>query len=118
MFWVAGFDIIYACQDVKIDRDQDLYSLPARLGKARALWLSRLSHLAAIACLVGLMFEAELSWLYLIGVVAMAGLLLWEHTLVRGGAMSRVHLAFMTANGAASIAMGVLGILDIMLAGR
>ena len=114
MFWVAGFDIIYAVQDVNTDRHQGLHSLPARLGTNGALWLSRGSHLASIICLSYLISLSTLSWLYLIGVIAMAGLLLWEHLLVRDGNLARIHMAFMTANGSASIAMGLLGIVDVL----
>lgn len=114
MFWVAGFDIIYAAQDVKTDRYQGLHSLPARLGVNGALWMSRCSHLASIICLSYLISLSDLSWLYLLGVVAMAGLLLWEHLLVRGGNLARINMAFMTANGSASIVMGLLGIVDVL----
>lgn len=104
-FWIGGFDIIYACQDIEIDRREGLHSLPARLGPARALWIARASHVAAVVGLVFLGKAAGLGLIYAVGVVLAAGLLLVENVLVRPGDYRNVNLAFFTFNGAVSFAL-------------
>ncbi len=113
--WVAGFDIIYACQDVDVDRREGLYSLPARLGPAAALWIARGSHLVAVVGLVVLGFAAGLGVLYATGVVCATILLIVENSLVRPGNYSKVNLAFFTINGMVSIVLGILAIADILI---
>src|SRR5256886_16073691 len=83
MFWTAGFDVLYACQDFDFDRRESLYSIPARFGIARALWISRLLHVGAFAALVALYFLTNLGALAIIGIVATGALLIYQHTLVR-----------------------------------
>jgi len=102
--WTAGFDIIYACQDVEFDRREGLYSIPARLGIRRALVVSRLLHVVTVALLAAVYALGGLHPLYLVGVSAVAGLLAYEHSLVRGEDLSRVDAAFFTVNGWVSIA--------------
>jgi 4-hydroxybenzoate polyprenyltransferase len=97
--WVAGFDIIYACQDVDFDRGQGLHSLPARLGIGRSLLLARTLHATAVACLAVVYRLAPLHPLYLAGVGLVAVLLVYEHSLVRADDLSRVDAAFFTVNG-------------------
>lgn len=97
--WVAGFDLIYACQDAEFDRRAGLHSVPARFGVARALWLSRGLHAATLALLVFVGWRAELSWCYFVAVGLVAALLAWEQSLVRADDLSRVDLAFFTLNG-------------------
>jgi 4-hydroxybenzoate polyprenyltransferase len=94
LLWVAGFDTIYACQDVEFDRRVGLHSLPARLGVPHALTLARAMHGAAVLLLLSLYWLVPLHPLYLAGVVAVAGLLVWEHSLVRADDLSRVMQAF------------------------
>jgi 4-hydroxybenzoate polyprenyltransferase len=94
LFWVAGFDLIYACQDAEFDRREGLHSIPARLGVARALLLARGLHVAAVLLLLALFALAPLHPLYLGGVAVVAVLLAWEHTLVRPDDLSRVMQAF------------------------
>jgi 4-hydroxybenzoate polyprenyltransferase len=94
LFWVAGFDTIYACPDAEFDRREGLFSLPARLGVARALGLARLMHVITVGLLLSLFWLSPLHPLYLGGVAVVAGLLAWEHTLVRPGDLSRVMQAF------------------------
>lgn len=113
LFWVAGFDTIYACQDEAFDRAEGLHSLPARLGTRRALILARLFHAAAVALLAALYVLAPLHPVYLVGVAAVAGLLLYEHSLVRADDLSRIDAAFFTVNGWIS-----LGYLVVTLAAR
>ncbi len=94
VLWVAGFDTIYACQDVDFDRREGLRSIPASLGVARALFVARALHVLAVLVLLGLYALAPLHALYLAGVAAVAGLLAYEHTLVRPRDLSRVMQAF------------------------
>ncbi len=104
-FWIAGFDIIYACQDIAVDRAQGLHSVPARFGIATALWVSRLCHLATVLALVGLGLSADLSWPFWIGVAVVGGLLVYESALVRPNDLSRLQKAFFDLNGYISLAL-------------
>jgi len=99
MFWVAGFDTIYGCQDVEFDRSAGLHSLASRFGVAKALVLSRIFHVLAIGLMAGAFRRAEvLGVLSLLGVAVMAGLLAWEQTIVRGGDLRRIDKAFFEVN--------------------
>jgi 4-hydroxybenzoate polyprenyltransferase len=97
--WVAGFDTIYACQDVAFDREEGLHSLPARLGVARALLVARVLHAAAVVLLGAVYALAPLHPVYLAGVAGVAALLLYEHSLVHADDLSRVDAAFFAVNG-------------------
>lgn len=108
LFWVAGFDTIYSCQDADFDRASGLHSLPARLGVARALTLARVFHLAAVALLAALFLVESLHVVYLPGVLAVALLLVYEHSLVKADDLSRVNAAFFTVNG--WISLGYLAV--------
>ncbi|MBN2210826.1 MAG: UbiA family prenyltransferase [Sedimentisphaerales bacterium] len=114
LFWTAGFDIIYALQDVEVDRREGLYSLPARFGVAEALWTSRLCHSLTITCLLLLVRLTALGMLFAAAVIVTAGLLLIEHSLVRGGRTGRIALAFGTINGIISILLAATGIIDLL----
>lgn len=117
MFWVAGFDTIYGCQDVDHDRKAGLHSLASRLGVRRALVLSRVFHVLSIGFIAGAFKRAEvLGPVALAGVVIMAGLLAWEQTLVRDGDLRHIDKAFFTINS--WIGMVLLGvvIVDIYVA--
>jgi 4-hydroxybenzoate polyprenyltransferase len=94
MLWVAGFDTIYACQDVEFDCGEGLHSLPVRLGIARALWVARGMHVLAGGLLVSIYWLVPLHPLYILGVAGIAVLLAREHTLVRSDDLSRVMHAF------------------------
>ncbi|MBN1514563.1 MAG: UbiA family prenyltransferase [Phycisphaerae bacterium] len=113
--WIGGFDIIYACQDIEVDRAQGLFSLPARLGPGPALWIARTAHAGVVVLLVLLGWLAGLGWLYLAGVGAAALLLVIENALVHPGDYARVNLAFFTINGIVSVLLGGLAIADILL---
>ena len=116
MCWVAGFDIIYAMQDTEIDRETGIHSIPARLGDAAALWISRLLHLGALAALVALcLLETPLGMGFKIGTGCVAALLLLEHGLVWRSKTHHIHIAFFTVNGLISLLLGGLGILDVWL---
>jgi 4-hydroxybenzoate polyprenyltransferase len=103
MFWAAGFDIIYSCQDYEFDVGAGLFSIPRRFGIGGALWIARLFHLAMIACLVDVAWTFALGWLSLAGIAAIVLLLLYEHSLVRADDLSRVDAAFFTVNGYVSV---------------
>jgi 4-hydroxybenzoate polyprenyltransferase len=113
--WTAGFDIIYACQDYAFDVQSGLYSIPRRLGIARALWLARVLHLGMLACLVALVRSFGLGAVADAGIVAVAGLLAWEHRLVRAGDLSRIDAAFFTMNGYVSVIFFAFWATDIFL---
>ena len=115
LFWTAGFDIIYACQDIEIDRRDGLYSIPAQLGLSTALWISRTCHSLAVTFLLILALLTNLGLIYLIAVVTTALLLIVEHLLVRQGRMSRIKIAFGTLNGLVSLLLAAAAICDIML---
>jgi 4-hydroxybenzoate polyprenyltransferase len=102
--WVAGFDILYALQDVAFDRDNALHSVPVAFGEAGALAVARALHLGTVVALALVGVAAGAGWLYATGVVVAAALLLYEHSLVRVGDLSRLDAAFFTMNGIISIA--------------
>jgi 4-hydroxybenzoate polyprenyltransferase len=102
--WVAGFDIIYALQDADFDRDEGLHSIPSALGRKGALVVSALLHVLTLGALVALPFTTELSLLYWPGVVLIAGILAYEHWIVRPDDLSRVNQAFFQLNGYVSLA--------------
>ncbi|HYR74497.1 MAG TPA: UbiA-like polyprenyltransferase [Pyrinomonadaceae bacterium] len=103
MLWTAGFDVLYASQDYEFDRREGLYSIPARFGIARSLWISRLLHAGAFAALLALYFTAHLGILALIGVIVTGALLVYQHALVRADDLSRLNAAFFTTNAFVSV---------------
>lgn len=102
--WVGGFDILYALQDIDFDCAQGLHSLPAALGERHALAIARLLHLTTVVCLSLVGWAIGAGWVYAVGVAVAAGLLLYEHSLVRPGDLGRINAAFFTMNGVISIA--------------
>jgi 4-hydroxybenzoate polyprenyltransferase len=114
--WVAGFDTIYACQDVDFDRREGLSSLPARLGTRGALVVARALHVSAVALLASLYVLVPLHPVYLVGVAAVAGLLVYEQSLVSADDLSRVDAAFFTVNGWISIGYLAFTVLALRLA--
>ncbi len=114
--WIAGFDLIYACQDVDFDRTHGLHSLPAARGIRTALLLARGCHFITVAALVGVGLTATLGTLYYVGVACVAALLTIENALVKPTDLSRVNLAFFTVNGIVGLVLGTLGVLDVVLA--
>jgi 4-hydroxybenzoate polyprenyltransferase len=114
--WVAGFDIIYACQDVDHDRQEKLHSIPVRLGVAGALRLAAVCHFATIVLLACLpLVYPPLGWIYWIGVAAVACLLAYEHALVRPNDLARVNTAFFNVNAIISLGLLLVGSLDLYL---
>jgi 4-hydroxybenzoate polyprenyltransferase len=118
-FWVAGFDIIYACQDAEHDRQAGLASIPARVGVRAALRLSAGCHCVMLVLLVGLYWAAApyLGWVYLVGVGGIALLLVYEHALVRPEDLSRVNRAFFQVNAVVSVGLLVLVLVELFLSG-
>ena len=115
LLWIAGFDIIYACQDIDIDRRDGLYSIPARFGVTTALTISRCLHFLAVALLLLLALPAGLGPLYLAALFCAAGLLVWQHRLVKNGDMSHIGFAFATLNGGVSLLLAAAGITDLLI---
>jgi 4-hydroxybenzoate polyprenyltransferase len=114
--WTAGFDIIYGCQDIESDRAWGVFSVPAKIGIAPALWVSRGTHAVCVAMLVMLGFSSpHFGALYFAGVGIAVVLLIFEHALVRGGNLSKVNVAFFTLNGIISVILGTLGIVDVFV---
>ena len=112
MLWTAGFDIIYACQDVEFDRQRDLFSLPKRLGVRMALNVSSAMHVLTLLLLVALFVLEGLGWVTLGGIVLVAALLWYEHSLVRPDDLSKVNASFFTVNGCISLLLLVAVGLD------
>jgi len=114
MLWVAGFDIIYACQDVEVDSQLGLHSVPAKLGVAGSLRLAAACHLGMVLLLFALpAVYPQLGWIYLAGIGCVAALLIYEHRLVRPDDLTRVNLAFFHVNAVVSIGLFLVGALDL-----
>jgi 4-hydroxybenzoate polyprenyltransferase len=112
--WVSGFDIIYALQDEEFDRSQQLYSMPSWLGKTKALRVSTILHLLSALFVVTAGIYAGFGLLYYVGVCIFIGMLIYQHRLVKPTDLSRVNLAFMTANGIASVVFAAFVISDLV----
>lgn len=115
IFWVSGFDIIYALQDEDFDRSNQLYSIPTVMGKKGALHISALLHLFSSLCVIGAGVLGEFHWLYWLGVLIFVGMLLFQHRLVKPHDLSKVNIAFMTANGIASVVFGLIVIVSLFI---
>jgi len=113
--WIAGFDIIYACQDVAFDRTHGLHSAPARFGIPAALWLSSALHVLMIALLIALGASLGLGWIYYLGVAATAGLLIYEHRLITPADMSRIDVAFFNVNSYIAGVLFLFTLFDALL---
>jgi len=112
--WVAGFDVIYALQDVEVDRTLGLFSMPASLGVETALRISRGLHAAALACLVAAwVISPQLGVVFAVACGLTSGLLILEHALVWRSATNRIHMAFFTVNGVISLLLGAAGLWDV-----
>ncbi|MCU0386628.1 MAG: putative 4-hydroxybenzoate polyprenyltransferase [Flavihumibacter sp.] len=115
IFWVSGFDIIYALQDEEFDRSNQLHSIPAALGKKKALRVSELLHLLSTTSVVLAGLEGHFGAWYWIGVLVFTGMLIYQHSIVKPNDLSRVNLAFMTANGIASVVFALFVIADLLV---
>jgi 4-hydroxybenzoate polyprenyltransferase len=116
LFWVTGFDILYACQDVDFDRRADLASIPAKVGVRKALWVAFGCHVVMLGVLLVLFFvEPELRQVYLAGVCLVAMLVLFQHSLVSASDLSRVNQAFFQVNGIISIGLFVTVLVQVLV---
>jgi len=114
-FWVAGFDVLYACQDFEFDRATGLHSIPRHIGIGPALWIARAFHLVMLIFLLALLFAFALGKLAVAGVIAVALLLLYEHSLVKPNDLSRLNAAFFTMNGVISVVFALFVAADLLL---
>lgn len=115
VFWVSGFDVIFALQDVEFDQSQQLYSIPAVFGIKKGLTISAILHIISAACVVAAGFLGNFGWLYWLGVLVFIGMLVYQHSIVKPTDLSKVNIAFMTANGIASVVFAVFVIADLFL---
>src|SRR6266496_4786544 len=115
IFWVSGFDIIYSLQDEEFDKSQKLYSLPAWLGKPKALRISEVLHLLSALCVFLAGIYGKFGWFYWCGVGVFTGMLIYQHSIVKPNDLRKVNLAFMTANGIASVVFAGFVITDLLL---
>ena len=115
MFWVAGFDLIYALQDIEFDRKARLFSFPSRFGVAPALYMSAFFHSVTVILLLATAMMTGLGWIALGGIVIVAGILYWEHRLVTPTDLSRINVAFFNLNGYVSILLLLTFAGDILI---
>ena len=115
LFWVSGFDIIYALQDVDFDQSQKLYSIPSWLGKEKALTVSEILHLLSAAGVVAAGRFGHFGVLYWVGVLVFIGCLVYQHSIVKPNDLRRVNIAFMTMNGIASVVFAIFVIADLFV---
>ena len=114
LFWTAGFDVIYALQDEEFDRRTGLKSIPARFGARRALWISALFHVLMVGLLLSVWRLSGGGWIFLAGILATLAALIYQHSIVRPGDLSRVDAAFFTANGFVSVVLAICGIAQVL----
>lgn len=114
LFWLIGFDTLYALQDVEFDMKAGLHSIPQRFGVRNALWISRASHLITIAMLAWMSVLLPLGCLYMTGVVIAAALLVYEHALVKESDLSRLDMAFFNMNGYLSVTVFAFTLLEVL----
>jgi 4-hydroxybenzoate polyprenyltransferase len=118
LFWVSGFDIIYALQDEDFDKQNKLWSIPAAMGKKNALRISTLLHILSALFIISAGVYGQFGIYYWLGVTVFVGMLIYQHSLVKPTDLSRVNLAFMTANGIASVIFSLFVLLDLFLNNR
>ncbi len=115
IFWVSGFDVIYALQDIDFDNSQSLYSIPSYWGLQKALTMARVLHVFSAAFIIAAYFMGDFNFIYLGGMAVFIGMLLYQHSIVKPHDLSKVNIAFMTANGIASIVFSVFVISSLLL---
>ena len=113
--WVSGFDIIYALQDEAFDKENQLYSIPSVLGKGKALMVSTLLHIGSAAAVIAAGFYGHFGVYYWLGILVFVGMLIYQHSIVKPNDLSKVNIAFMTANGIASVVFAAFVLLDLFL---
>jgi len=117
LFWVAGFDIFYALQDINFDRVYGLYSIPSKFGMNASIWIARLFHLITVTLLLSLIPIFNLGSFYLIGIAIVIALLIYEHSLVKPDDLSKLDRAFFNMNGYISIIVFVFTLMDYLVPG-
>ncbi len=115
LFWVSGFDIIYALQDEEFDKSNNLHSIPAAVGKFTALRISELFHIIAAALIIYAGIYGKFGIWYWAGIAVFVGMLVYQHSIVKPADLRRVNIAFMTANGIASVVFSLFVLLDLFL---
>ncbi len=115
LFWLLGFDVLYALQDIEFDRKAGLYSIPKRFGVRRSLMIARVSHAVSASALLWLYFIMDLGGFYIAGVLAAVILLLYEHSLVSENDLSKLDMAFFNMNGWISVTVFVFTLLDVLV---
>jgi 4-hydroxybenzoate polyprenyltransferase len=115
LFWVSGFDIIYALQDEEFDRVNNLRSIPTLLGIKKAMYVSECLHAASIACLCAAGIMGHFTWFYWAGIIAFAFFIVYQHTLVTANDLTKVNRAFFTSNGVASVIFCMFVLLDLFI---
>jgi 4-hydroxybenzoate polyprenyltransferase len=114
-FWVGGFDVLYACQDLDFDREAGLHSIPRYCGIGKSLWIARLSHLLMLLLLASLVWAFALGKLAALGVLAVLLLLAYEHSLVSEHDLSKLNAAFFTMNGVIAVVFSLFVAMDLLL---
>ncbi len=115
VFWVSGFDVIYALQDIDFDQSQSLYSIPSYWGLEKALNIARVLHVFSALFVIIAFYIGGFHIVYLLGLTVFIGMLLYQHSIVKPNDLSKVNIAFMTANGIASVVFGVIVIASIFI---
>ena len=115
VFWVSGFDIIYALQDIEFDKSQSLYSIPSYWGLHKALSIARLLHIFSASFIIAAYFIGGFHFVYIIGLLVFVGMLLYQNSIVKPNDLSKVNIAFMTANGIASIVFSIFVIASLVI---
>jgi 4-hydroxybenzoate polyprenyltransferase len=115
LFWLVGFDILYALQDLEFDRRSGLHSVPQRFGIRTSLLISRTAHLVTMLCLFWIYVLLPVGLVYLLGVLAAMGLIIYEHSLVREDDLSKLNMAFFNMNGYISVTIFIFTLLDVLL---
>jgi 4-hydroxybenzoate polyprenyltransferase len=114
VFWVSGFDVIYALQDIDFDQSQSLYSIPSYCGLHKALNIARGLHVISASFVIAAYFLGDFHYFYIGGLLVFVGMLIYQHSIVKPNDLSKVNIAFMTANGIASIVFSTFVITDIL----
>ena len=122
LFWVAGFDMIYSCQDYDFDKDSSFFSIPKRFGIPGALRFAMICHALMILFLAAIPFSdriggpiLDLGWIYWVGISALAGLLIYEHSLVKPNDLTKVNVAFFNVNAVVSVGLFILVTVDLLI---
>jgi 4-hydroxybenzoate polyprenyltransferase len=115
LFWLLGFDVLYALQDMDFDREAGLHSIPQQFGLRWSLWISRAAHAITMAALFWLYALLSLNWYYLTGVIIALCMIIYEHTLIKENDLSKLNIAFFNMNGYISVTIFVFTMLDVLL---